>query len=226
MSLEMFSELKNLIDTASEPILVIVVAEGCDKYKGKFITDVEAHVQSQPNKVHIHTVCYREEPPMFPRPLTQAVYYFIPKNYTPLFFRTGNRAVVGAAEDISAAIKMMEGTSYLEAVYKKEEDVQQYQKTEEMIKSEDTSRFPSLFQQARNFAKEMWNTSKNAANGLPVLVDAETAFQRFELCLSCDELKKDSFRCMKCGCFMKTKTQLASASCPIGKWESTIPAKN
>lgn len=225
MSLEMFPELKNLIDTANEPILAVVVAEGCDQYKGKFISDVEAHIQSQPNKVHIHTVCYREDPPMFPRPLTQAIYYFIPRNYTPIFFRQGNRAAVGAADDIRTAIKMMQGTSYIEAAYT--EDVQQqYKETEQMIKTEDTSKFPSLFQQARNFAKEMWNTSKNAAQGLPVLVDAETAYNRFQTCLGCEELKQDSFRCMKCGCFMKTKTQLASASCPIGKWTAQVSVKS
>lgn len=225
MNLEMFPDLKKLIDTATAPILVIVVAEGCDKYKGKFISDVEAHIQSQGNKVHVHTICYREDPPMFPRPLTQVVYYFIPRNYTPLFHRTGNRAIM-VADDIITAIKMMNGMDYADAMFSDETTKNQFKNTEEMIKTEDTSNFPSLFQQARNFAKEMWNTSKNAAQGLPILVDADTAYIRFETCLSCEELKQDSFRCMKCGCYMKTKTQLASASCPIGKWASTIPAKS
>lgn len=226
MSLEMFSDLKNLIDTASAPIIVVVVAEGCDQYKGKFVSDIESLIQKQQNNVHLHTICYKEDSSLFPRPLTQVVYYFAPQKYTPLFFRQGNRAM-NVAADITTAIKMMQGMDYLDAAFLDDENAkEQFKKTEEMIKTEDTSNFPSLFQQARNFAKEMWNTSKNAAQGLPILVDADTAYSRFDTCMTCDELQKDSFRCMKCGCFMKTKTQLASASCPIGKWAATTPVKN
>ena len=218
MSVEMFRDLQDLIDTAEHIVVAVVVAEGCEHYKGQFLTDFERQLNSQQNPVHLHVICYREDPTMFPRPLTQAVYYFAPKNYTPLFFRQGNRAM-DVPVDVVTAIKMMQGMSYTDAAYVGTQK-ENYVKTEQMVKNEDTSNFPSLFQQARNFAKEMWNTSKKAAQGLPVLVDADTAFSRFEMCRGCEFLTQDSFRCQKCGCFMKTKTQLASASCPIGKWQA------
>ena len=221
MSVQMFRELQELIDTAEHIVLAVIVAEGCEQFKGKFLTDLENQVKSQSNPVHMHTICYREEPIMFPRPMTQAVYYFAPKNHTPLFYRQGVRAY-DAPIDIVTAIKMTQGMSYTEAAYGAEQK-ESYEKTEKLVKTEDTSKFPSLFQQARNFAKEMWHSGKNAAQGLPVLVDADTAFKRFETCQGCEFLRQESFRCEKCGCFMKTKTHLASSSCPIGKWSAVTP---
>lgn len=218
MNLQMFPDLQQVIDTAIHPILAIILAEGCEQYKGQFLTDIEARIHQQANPVHIHIICYTEDTMVFPRPMTQAVYYFAPKNYTPLFYRQGARAL-NVEIDIAAATKMMQGMPYLEAAYG-DGLKQQYEQTEQMVKNEDTSKFPSLFQQARNFAKEMWHSGKNAAQGLPVLVDADTAFQRFRTCQGCEFLTQDNFRCQKCGCFMKTKTQLASASCPIGKWHA------
>jgi hypothetical protein len=223
MSVELFHDLKTLIDTAQHPVIAVVVAEGCENYKGKFLTDFEEQLQLQPNPVHVHLICYAQEPAVFPRPLTQVAYYFAPRNYTPLFFRQGPNAM-SAAVDIATALKMMEGRSYIDSAYEHNTSMrEQYKETEKMLKTEDTTKFPSLFQQARNFAKEMWHTGKNAAHGLPVLVDADTAFQRFSTCQGCEFLKTDSFRCEKCGCFMKTKTQLASASCPVGKWQAVTP---
>lgn len=216
----MFRELQELIDNAQYPVVAVVVAEGCESQKGKFLTDFEEALRKQSNPVHLHVVCYLEEPIIFPRPLTQAAYYFAPKNHTPLFYRNGPRAMM-VEKDITIALQMMQGSSYFEAAYSPEAK-EHYTKTEDMIKNEDTSKFPSLFQQARNLAKEMWESSKIVAQGLPVIVDAETAFDRFSICQSCEFLK-ENFRCEKCGCFMKAKTQLASASCPVGKWNSTTP---
>lgn len=221
MSVQMFRELQELIDNSEHLIVAVIVAEGCENYKGKFLTDLENQIKNQSNPVHMHVICYREEPIMFPRPMTQAVYYFAPKNYTPLFYRQGQRAM-DAPIDITTAIKMIQGMSYAEAAYGTEKK-ESYERTEQLVKNEDTSNFPSLFQQARNFAKEMWHAGKNAAVGLPVLVDADTAFSRFETCRGCEFLTQDSFRCEKCGCFMKTKTQIATSSCPIGKWSAITP---
>lgn len=223
MSVQYFPELKKIIDEAQHPIVAVVVADGCEEYKGLFLTDFEERLQQQPNPVHYHVICYPESQMVFPRPLPQAVYYFAPKNYEPLFYRQGNKAM-SLEIDVAAATKMAQGQNYLQAAYNPELQ-RQYELTENMIKNEDTSRFPSLFQQARNFAKEMWHSGKNAANGLPILVDADTAFERFNICQSCEFLKTEQFRCEKCGCFMKTKTHLASASCPIGKWSSETQQK-
>jgi hypothetical protein len=221
MSVQMFRDLQELIDNSEHLIVAVIVAEGCEQYKGKFLTDLENQIKNQLNPVHMHVICYREEPVMFPRPMTQAVYYFAPKNYTPLFYRQGQRAM-DAPIDIVTAIKMIQGMSYTEAAYGADTK-ESYERTEKLVKHEDTSKFPSPFQQARNFAKEMWHAGKNAAVGLPILVDVDTAFQRFETCRGCEFLTQDSFRCEKCGCFMKTKTQLATSSCPIGKWSTITP---
>jgi hypothetical protein len=50
-------------------------------------------------------------------------------------------------------------------------------------------------------------------------VDAKTYDERVSICRSCPELIKITFQCKKCGCFMKEKNKLASASCPLGKWD-------
>lgn len=47
--------------------------------------------------------------------------------------------------------------------------------------------------------------------------------RRFDICLSCDMLVKSTHQCKKCGCFMKAKTTLPNASCPLGKWLEEIP---
>ena len=47
----------------------------------------------------------------------------------------------------------------------------------------------------------------------------ELAQYRLEICQTCEFFSKLSQRCKKCGCFMKLKTQLANAYCPMNKWE-------
>ena len=46
----------------------------------------------------------------------------------------------------------------------------------------------------------------------------ELAAYRLEICSTCPFYRKLSNTCRKCGCFMKLKTTLANAKCPIGKW--------
>jgi hypothetical protein len=46
----------------------------------------------------------------------------------------------------------------------------------------------------------------------------ELAAYRLSICSTCEFFKKTGNRCKKCGCFMKLKTTLAHAKCPIGKW--------
>ena len=47
--------------------------------------------------------------------------------------------------------------------------------------------------------------------------DNDIVLDRINLCKGCKFITP-SFRCVKCGCFMKAKTLLAHAKCPIGKW--------
>ena len=46
----------------------------------------------------------------------------------------------------------------------------------------------------------------------------DIAFDRLDICNSCPELIKLTSTCKKCGCFMKIKTHLKQAECPLGKW--------
>jgi hypothetical protein len=49
-------------------------------------------------------------------------------------------------------------------------------------------------------------------------ISEEAAFERLDICKSCPELIKLTSTCKKCGCFMKLKTHLKYAECPLGKW--------
>lgn len=49
-------------------------------------------------------------------------------------------------------------------------------------------------------------------------VEESVAKERFDICKSCPELIKLTSQCKKCGCFMKIKTTMAHATCPINKW--------
>jgi hypothetical protein len=46
----------------------------------------------------------------------------------------------------------------------------------------------------------------------------ELAQYRLEICNGCIYFRKKTQTCRKCGCFMKLKTTLAKAKCPVGKW--------
>ena len=48
--------------------------------------------------------------------------------------------------------------------------------------------------------------------------DEETAAKRLEICQGCEFFRQVAQTCRKCGCFMKLKTTLANAKCPVGKW--------
>jgi predicted Zn-ribbon and HTH transcriptional regulator len=49
------------------------------------------------------------------------------------------------------------------------------------------------------------------------LLDRESSLKRYNACLDCPFLKKNS-QCKKCGCFMKAKVRIKASRCPIGKW--------
>ena len=54
-------------------------------------------------------------------------------------------------------------------------------------------------------------------NGSPRTPD-ELAAYRLEICKGCDWFRPKTQTCKKCGCFMKLKTTLEKAKCPIDKW--------
>lgn len=48
--------------------------------------------------------------------------------------------------------------------------------------------------------------------------DSELIEARLAICNECPWLDKRLVKCRKCGCFMKLKSTLKQASCPIGHW--------
>jgi uncharacterized paraquat-inducible protein A len=46
----------------------------------------------------------------------------------------------------------------------------------------------------------------------------EIVKSRLKICKSCEYFRPKTETCRKCGCFMKLKTTLVNAKCPIGKW--------
>ena len=48
--------------------------------------------------------------------------------------------------------------------------------------------------------------------------DKDLIQYRLEICNSCEWLDKRLTKSRKCGCFMKLKSTLKQASCPIEKW--------
>ena len=48
--------------------------------------------------------------------------------------------------------------------------------------------------------------------------EESVANDRLSICQSCPELISLTSQCKKCGCFMKLKTKLLNATCPLEKW--------
>jgi hypothetical protein len=51
-------------------------------------------------------------------------------------------------------------------------------------------------------------------------VSEEIQAERYSICKQCQFFIKATKQCSKCGCFMKLKTTITSASCPIQKWNA------
>ena len=48
---------------------------------------------------------------------------------------------------------------------------------------------------------------------------SDVADKRLEVCKSCEFFLPRSERCKLCGCFMRLKTTLELARCPMGYWD-------
>lgn len=48
--------------------------------------------------------------------------------------------------------------------------------------------------------------------------DKDLIEYRLAICNNCPLFNKRLAKCTRCGCFMKLKTTLEKAQCPIGKW--------
>jgi hypothetical protein len=207
------------IDNADRPILVVVIAaEKCVDFKGQFTEAIEAGIAKLPlNSVGLLVVCYTEAELVVPRIQVPTLYYFLPKNQEPILWR-GQDAVHRLAEDLGVITRMFaEGISEHDARFTPEVKAE-IEKVDTMLANEKLSEFPSLFQQGRNLAAEMWKLGKKAATLQPVLASADLAFERLQTCSTCPEFEAESGRCKKCGCGMRLKTHILGSVCPLAKW--------
>jgi len=54
----------------------------------------------------------------------------------------------------------------------------------------------------------------------------KVSHDRLEVCKSCDMFDEENSKCKECGCFMKYKTLLPWAKCPLDKWKSYKESKD
>lgn len=84
--------------------------------------------------------------------------------------------------------------------------------------------FPSLIEQAKNLARTITDSSKEAIKGNRVFVPVEVKEERMSICSKCEYLYKSPTgkaafnRCMACGCNIPGKVAQAAAKCPVNKW--------
>ena len=213
---KLLSDVQQIILNEDKLILVLVVAEDCHEHETGLEHELKPMVKNSQIPLKVLRICFDVNNMPWPRPMTECLYYFAPKKLTPLLTRSGLEAVRRFEDDIEIASKMMGGMTYDESAFDTD-GIKLINETEKMFDSESTEELPPTSQMLRNFAKDMWKSAKAAGEGLPILVPAEVAAERYSICEGCPKLT-EKFRCTECGCFMKKKTQSATSSCPLGKW--------
>jgi hypothetical protein len=212
--------IANLINNAENPVIILLVAHGCDISPTSIETEFEKILAEHEKPVVYYKWCVSESSMVFPRTQAPVAYFFLPKTQEIAFWRDVN-ILQTLSDDVDTIHKMMTGKSYDESRFS-EDELKKIQEVEKSFEEEsaEIDKYPSTFQMARNLAKELWESGKKAARGLPVIVSTEVGFHRLQTCEGCDKFEAESSRCTECGCFMKVKTQIASASCPLGKWNA------
>ena len=82
--------------------------------------------------------------------------------------------------------------------------IAKYETKEEIRKATKTGDFD-----IRNVSERLKNV---------IIHDEDIIKKRWDICKACPELTNLN-RCKQWGCFMKVKTKIATAKCPIGKWD-------
>ena len=72
---------------------------------------------------------------------------------------------------------------------------------------------------AGNVASAAVDAFKAALQNRGFFATEEVAKARLETCQSCEFFKKESIRCMKCGCYMTGKVKMTASQCPAQKWK-------
>lgn len=211
---DIFKKINNYILNATDVILVAIVAESCMRQKPILVEQIKKFISEKDPTIKLFDICIPEEEMPLPRIATQIVYFYVPGNTNPIFHRAGLLSERMLERDIITLRKVMQGKTFETIMYPENPGIEK--KIDEMIASENIDHFPSMFQQARNFAVESWKASKKLMSGGSILASSEIAFERYSICQKCPFLENS--RCKKCGCFMEAKTHIATSECPINKW--------
>lgn len=84
---------------------------------------------------------------------------------------------------------------------------------------------PSFAEMAASLGKAVTGEAGAIVRGVPP-VQPEVAKARLDICKACEHFKERTGQCKLCNCFMKVKTTLRSASCPIKKWTNESTSGN
>jgi hypothetical protein len=76
---------------------------------------------------------------------------------------------------------------------------------------------PSVAAMAVTVTAAMAAEASAILRGVPSVADAEIT-RRLAVCAGCSEYLPEARRCQQCGCYLKFKTALRTANCPLGKW--------
>ena len=87
-----------------------------------------------------------------------------------------------------------------------------------VIQLAEGKQFPSIIEQAQNFAGAAIRIAKAALHGEQIIAEEDIQDKRLAICKSCDKFNEEQFRCYLCGCYLRTKISLLTESCPISKW--------
>lgn len=71
---------------------------------------------------------------------------------------------------------------------------------------------------------EAWNTVTEEIRQLRA--DELVRTNRYHICIECEHYFEPTGSCLKCGCFVRSKTWLPKARCPLGKWDVAEPDNN
>jgi hypothetical protein len=77
---------------------------------------------------------------------------------------------------------------------------------------------PSTLSMMKNLLKDGKTIIDGVLANEGMLVTEEVREDRLMTCGSCEFFILSSKRCVKCGCFMETKSMFKKTSCPVGKW--------
>jgi len=78
--------------------------------------------------------------------------------------------------------------------------------------------YPPMSDQAKNMMELAIKMAKQAVNGGPIKVPAETKQERLKICEECPSFEPHERRCKECGCYMELKASFTDSSCPLEKW--------